>query len=68
MLPQPQIKIQEMLHQTLCQILETGKITRNHQTQLWQSMSAHADLSFEERKGIKRIIDGLQRGKFEVID
>ena len=68
MLPKTQINIQDILRQTLDQILATGKITRTDQDQLWQFMSSDTNLGFEERQGINRIIDGLQRGKFRVID
>ncbi len=68
MLPQPQMSIQDDLKQTLSQILKTGQITRNDQYQLWDLMSSNTKLSFEEQKGIKKIIDGLQRGMFKVLD
>ncbi len=68
MLPQPQMKVQDHLQQTLSQILETGKITRNHQYQLWDLMASNTSLGFEEQKGIKQIIDGLQQGQFQITD
>lgn len=68
MLPQPQIQIQDNLKQTLSQILQTGQITRDDQYQLWNLMSSNTCLSFEEQKGITKIIDGLQQGLFKVID
>ena len=68
MLPQPQIRIKDNLKQTLSQILETGQITRNDQYKLWDLMSSNTDLGFEEKRGIKKIIDGLQRGSFQILD
>lgn len=68
MLPQPQIRIKDNLKQTLSQILETGQITRNDQYKLWDLMSSNTDLGFEEQRGIKKIIDGLQRGSFQLLD
>ena len=68
MLPQPQIRIKDNLKQTLSQILETGQITRNDQYKLWNLMSSNTDLGFEEKRGIKKIIDGLQRGSFQLLD
>ena len=68
MLPQPQMRIQDNLKQTLSQILETGQITRNDQYKLWDLMSSNTHLGFEEQKGIKKIIDGLQQGYFQILD
>ncbi|MGB3403160.1 MAG: hypothetical protein WBA77_10760 [Microcoleaceae cyanobacterium] len=68
MLPQPKMSIQDNLKQTLSQILETGQITRNDQYKLWDLMSSNAHLSFDEQKGIKKIIDGLHRGVFQIMD
>jgi hypothetical protein len=68
MLPQTQVRINNNLKQTLAQILETGKITRSNQYQLWDLMSSNASLGFEEQKGIKKIIDGLQQGLFQITD
>jgi|GEM_PF-4638980 hypothetical protein len=68
MLPQPQVRMNNNLKQTLSQILETGKITRHDQYKLWDLMSSNTSLGFEEQKGIKQIIDGLQQGLFQIMD